>query len=330
MSRKNRSLINRLGLNPIEENVPYALAALCGLPKHCATSEAFFAETAYDFKNGLLIGDSMKETPIIINEKGRSINIFPIAEESSKRNIKTWECNEYCKTVDPDILKELKLLFDDLLYFTYTDAYQYLRVIDDCSLRTPQSHKIGHPITCYNEPLLCSSKFLKLVVLSYHYPYLRTIKRKIYKIKNLYTHIRKIDNALNSANVDELRNILLTARNLAMPLRRDNIEISLDEKELKAKYYTGIKQYTKIDMDPPKVPCISCERLHCLRSMEAVNNYSSNIDLAKQLLDITVEIYDPWKKLKEYYQTDEFASDTYICRTCFGKLKKNRCHLLVF
>ena len=95
--------ITRLGLNPIEENVPYAPAA---------TSEAFFAETAYDFKNGLLIGDSMKETPIIINEEGQSINILPITEESN-RNIKTWECNEYCITVDPDILKELKLLFDD-------------------------------------------------------------------------------------------------------------------------------------------------------------------------------------------------------------------------
>ena len=252
----------RLGIMPIHENEHAALTALCGSQKHCSTTKPYFSEAAYDFKEGLCTEST---NVIILNENGQSTNIFPLTD--SNKSKKYWLCNNYCKVLDTDILKDIKQLFEDLLYFTYVDANSYLKQIDICSAETRDPNKSGHPIICYAQPLSCSSKFLKLNILSCHYPYLRTIKRQIYQVKHFYIDIQRIEDALNNTDVDELRNILSEADHLAMPYRNNNTEICLDENEIKKKYNRGIKEYTKIEMDPPKIPCVSCERLCCSRKV---------------------------------------------------------------
>ena len=223
--------LTRLGIMPIHENEHAALTALCGFLKHCSTAEPYFSEAAYDFKEGLCTDNTEESNVIILNEKGQSTNIFPLTD--STKNNKTWNCHNYCKVVDTDILKDLKQLFEDFLYFTYVDANSYLKQIDICSAESRDPNKSGHPIICYAQPLLCSSKFLKLNILSYHYPHLRTIKRQIYKIKHFYVDIQRIEDALNNSDVDELNNILSEADRLAMPFKNNNTEICLDENEIK-------------------------------------------------------------------------------------------------
>ena len=71
--------------------------------------------------------------------------------------------------VDADIIKDVKQIFEDFLYFSYVDANNYLKRIDICSSETHDPNKSGHPRIFYAHPLLCSSKFLKLNILSYHY-----------------------------------------------------------------------------------------------------------------------------------------------------------------
>ena len=53
-------------------------------------------------------------------------------EEKSLKG-KGWYCDDYCISVDPDILVGLKNLFRDILELTYVDAFRYLRGIDVCS-----------------------------------------------------------------------------------------------------------------------------------------------------------------------------------------------------
>ena len=137
----------RLGIMPIHENEHAALTALCGSPNHCSTSEPYFSVAAYDFKEGLCAISTDELNVIILNEEGQSTNVFPLADSSKSK--KNWYCNNYCKVVDPDILKDLKQLFEDLLYFTYVDANKYLKQIDICSAETRDPNKSGHPITCY-------------------------------------------------------------------------------------------------------------------------------------------------------------------------------------
>ena len=50
---------------PIHENEQAALTALCGEPRHCSTSEPYFSEAAYDFKEGLC-NESTDESDVII------------------------------------------------------------------------------------------------------------------------------------------------------------------------------------------------------------------------------------------------------------------------
>ena len=314
--------LSRLGIMSIHGNEDAALTALCGNPKHSCTSELYFSEAAYDFQDGLCTESKGESTVIILDENGKSTNIFPLLD--STKNQKNWQCNNYCKVVDTDILKDLKQLFEDLVYFTYVDANNYLKQIDICSAETGDPNKLGHPRICYAQPLLCSSKFLKLTVLSYHYPHLRTIKRKIYKVKQFYIHIQRIEDALNKSNVEELKNILSEADRLAMPFRNNNTEICLDEKEIKDKYSRGIKEYTKIAMDPPKIPCVSCERLCCSRKMVPVSNYKkSYLELMKDLLDVSVELPDYWKQLKDYYKDYEEFNCGFMCQFCMNKFKNN-------
>ena len=125
-SCKNKVSISltRLGIMPIHENERAALIALCGFPKHCSTTEPYFSEAAYGFQKGRCTENIEDSNVIILNEKGQSTNIFPLID--STKNNKTWNCNNYCKVVDADILKDLRQLFDDLLYFTYVDANSYL------------------------------------------------------------------------------------------------------------------------------------------------------------------------------------------------------------
>lgn len=182
------------------------------------------------------------DTNIILNEQGQTINILPTIESNTKSKI--WQCNGFCKTIDPDILIELKNLFQDLIYFTYTDVYNFLKNIDFCSAQSDNSEKKGHPITCYNKPLLCTSRFLKVNVLTVHYPKHRTIKRLLYKIIGLYKQIEKIENALYNSDVDMLKLIALNAEQSAMSIHCSNDEICLNEVEIKDKYSKGIKEYS--------------------------------------------------------------------------------------
>ena len=76
--------LSRLGIMPIHENEHAALTALCVSPNHCSTSESYFSEAAYDFKEGLCT-ESTDESNIIVNEKGQSTNIFPLIDTSKNK-----------------------------------------------------------------------------------------------------------------------------------------------------------------------------------------------------------------------------------------------------
>lgn len=71
---------------------------------------------------------------------------------------------------DPEVLTQLKKLFEDLTYFIYVDGHNFFLNIDLCSAETRDPMKLGHPSICYARPLLCKSKLLKLHILSFHFP----------------------------------------------------------------------------------------------------------------------------------------------------------------
>ena len=79
--------LTRLGIIPIHENKHAALTALCGFPQNCSTSEPYFSEAAYDFKQGLCTESTDESNVIILNEKGQRTNIFPLTDSSKSKKL---------------------------------------------------------------------------------------------------------------------------------------------------------------------------------------------------------------------------------------------------
>lgn len=258
---------------------------MCGLPKHTSTSEPYYSDVAYDFTNNSL-NYYFKNEKIMIDDSGKTVNILPLVDKNVKKS-KTWVCNDYCKVIDVKILLELKSLFCEILDLGFHSTQKYLKKFDICSAIYQNENKLGHPRIRYDQPLLCESKFLKLKILSYHYPNLRTIERIIYKLNYLFLTIDKIDNALENGDFNELKNLIEIGKKFGVFLNNNNTEnlkkVNLNESVLKKKYKVGIKDYTKIVTDPPSIPCISCERLFCLRDLESFDIDNNNN--AFELLD---------------------------------------------
>ncbi|KAJ8682163.1 hypothetical protein QAD02_017955 [Eretmocerus hayati] len=192
LSKKCEIAVSKLGEVSITDNVQFSVSVLCGKPLHHSTSGPYFLETAYN-------PDILRQTkeqntdhqvkssrkPLVMDDSGKVTNVLPVWVKPGKSS-STWVCDEYCRSVDVDILKELKYLFDDFVVQKYTDARDFFRHIDECSSKARHPNKRGHPISCFTEPLSCKSRFLKLNILSYHFPFLRTMKRIIYEISHLY------------------------------------------------------------------------------------------------------------------------------------------------
>ena len=87
--------LSRLGGMPISGNEGCALTALCGYPKHTASSESYY-QTSYDYEKILT-----EKTVSIVNSNGQVENILPLINDD-KVKIKSWYCEDHCKTADPD------------------------------------------------------------------------------------------------------------------------------------------------------------------------------------------------------------------------------------
>ena len=80
--------------------------------------------------------------------------------------------------------------------------------MDICSAESKDHERREHPITYYMNPLTCTSKFLYLTVLSFHFPVLRTLKRQINSIKQFFAKIDQINIALQNGDVTKIGTIL--------------------------------------------------------------------------------------------------------------------------
>ncbi|KAJ8677171.1 hypothetical protein QAD02_012958 [Eretmocerus hayati] len=267
LSKKCEVVISKLGEVSIKDNVQFSISILCGKALHHPTSGPYFFETAYNPEICRQTKEQNTDTQLksskkllVMDNEGKITNVLPVCVKPGKSN-STWICDKYCRSVDVDILRELKYLFNDLVVQKYSGARDFFRHIDECSSAARHPNKRGHPISCFTEPLPCKSRFLKLNILSYHSSFLRTVKRIIYEIRHLYEQIKKIGHTLEQGNLTTLREIQEEAKKIVINCRTREMETCLDETELAKRYMRGIKEFTNIDQDPPCIPCISCERL---------------------------------------------------------------------
>ncbi|KAJ8682316.1 hypothetical protein QAD02_018108 [Eretmocerus hayati] len=260
----------------------------------------------------------------IINDKGQVTNVLPTIPTRRKSD-GFWVCDDYCREIDVDTVQEIKDLYYDVMVLSYKNLDTFISNVDVCSVQTRADNRKGHPITCYVEPLTCKSKFLKLDLLSYHFPNLRTMKRSIHRIKNSYQRLIDVGDALEKGDFGRLNQIFEDGKNIFVRSEAKQKEICLDEDELHDMYAKGIQVFKEIDMDPPRIPCISCERL-CTSKYSSPVTKHLNPTISECLLlgdgaQNTAEL-SYWKQLQSMYDPEEFNS-SFICNHCSNHLKKN-------
>lgn len=72
--------------------------------------------------------------------------------------------------------------------------------------------------------------------------------------------------------------------------------------------------------DPPKTPCVSCERLLSIRSLKLVSKVCNYFHSLPELLNINSAKINYWNKLKNLYEPEDF-NNGFICQHCIGNLK---------
>ncbi|KAJ8671327.1 hypothetical protein QAD02_002586 [Eretmocerus hayati] len=305
----------RLGEKPVLDNEEFWLAAICGTAygKHVLSSEQFFSDAVRYPMN--YASHKPESGDLLINEDGEVMNILPVTEEL-KRGGKSWECTGYCKKVNPDILIELTRLFQDLVDCTYWDAYQLLDNIDRYSASSCDPRKRVQPIGCSVQLLLCAFKFLNSNLLSYHYPYLQSIKRMVYELKYLYGCIHACEVALRNADIDELRRIKRTTKKSVIPCVNEGEIASLVEDEIVEKFKRGIEEYERISSDPPSNPCISCQGFFNERQLDLVDKHIEKFE--ETGLELTM-----WKKLMDSYDSGKLEG-CHMCKFCISKFRRNQ------
>ncbi|KAJ8669196.1 hypothetical protein QAD02_000455 [Eretmocerus hayati] len=360
--KKCELAISKLGDVPLSENVKFAISILCGRSGHRSSTEPYFLETVYNtdrFKRWLetdldengpepckTVPETMSHSRVvdenlieplselpsesvddvfIINDRGQVTNILPPIPTRGKSD-GFWVCDDYCREVDVDALQDIKDLYYEVSVISYKNLAEFVSNLDVCAVQSRAMGKKGHPVTCYAEPLSCKSKFLKLDLLSYHFPYLRTMKRSIHRIKNSYQTIIDIGNALEEGSFTELNKIYEDGKNIFVTSEAKHAEICLDEDKLHDMYSAGIQKFKEIDMDPPRIPCVSCERLCTSKYTTPVVKHldptiSECLLLGDEIPGNAELSY--WKQLQSLYDPEEF-NNSFICNHCSGHLKKNR------
>ena len=169
-------------------------------------------------------------------------------------------------------------------------------------------------------PLLCPSKFIYLNVLSFHYPQLRTFKRKIYLLKQYYRLIKNIKSSLEKGDVIEIKKILAEAQNFSAPLMSVTNEICLDENKIMRNLHEGLKKYTAILIDTPTISCISCERLFSNKDITHISELKKSYIIPALLGVKMKDEVDYVKQLVEHCEK-EGIEETTICKSCWASLK---------
>ena len=172
---------------------PYEI--ILGPSMHTASSKSFFPASTYH-KDAL--------------DKDGNVDIskFPVSDVGKKH--KNWTCvSGLCKLDNkPEIASNVCKIYNSIGECDPIKARHYIQHMDDCD--HPESHDkslAGHSELCHLDDDACKSKLLYLRRLAPHFPNVRQLVNMIYNVKRTDTQVSRIDQALQTGNVDVLREI---------------------------------------------------------------------------------------------------------------------------
>jgi len=152
-----------------------------------------------------------------MNVKGQTVNVLPLIltrhEQNLTRAKKTWLCNSLCK-INPLLIDRYQKLLEVINTCTVKKVPRLIQKIFECTVKI-SNEKLGHPNSCYIDLNLCEAMSLSMQLLAPHFPNVRYIRRLIYRLKDFYEKVLKLDKALSSADLNTLNEIITLAQEKA-------------------------------------------------------------------------------------------------------------------
>jgi len=273
------------------------LRALCGVSKHTASSENYFIDSSYHniissktsitkplikektrIENVSICYDmTLPEVnitePFIMNVKGQTVNVLPLILARHEQNLirakKTCLCNSLCK-INPLLIDRYQKFLEVINTCTVKNVPKLIQKVFECTVKI-SNEKLGHPNSCYIDLNLCEAMSLSMQLLASHFPNVRYIRRLIYRLKDFYEKILKLDKALNFGDLNTLYEIITLAQEKADMYKYQQTSIILSDNDIISKYHNTFKALTKRSIDTPRHICVSCERLCHKRNVSQIS-----------------------------------------------------------
>jgi len=153
---------------------------------------------------------------------------------------------------------------------------------------------------------LCEAMSLSMQLLASHFPNVRYIRHLIYRLKDFYEKVLKLDKALSSTDLNTLNEITL-AQEKADIYKYQQTSIILSDDNIISKYHNAIKALTKRSIDTPRHICVSCERLCYKRNVSQIKlQAQKDIPICRDLMA---------------YVEQRKINPQYICHYCEEKFR---------
>ena len=227
---------------------PYEI--LLGPSMHTTSSESFFPTSTYH--------------EAALDEDGNvDVTKFPSIDVDVGKKQKNWTCAPgLCKLDDkPEITKTVCKIYNSIGECDPIEARHYIQHMDDCD--QPESHDpslAGHNKLCHLDTDACKSKLLYLRRLAPHFPNVRQLVNMIYTVKRTDKQMCRIDQALQTGNVEILQQISTEQKSAYQGSNETSIN-SIDETKVLETFINAYVAFKNRCSECAEFPCMSCNKL---------------------------------------------------------------------
>ena len=301
--------------------------AFMGVRIHCATSEPYFWENSSRVLPPSVV--------VPMDSEGRS-HIFKSVEptlslnenDDREKSSAKWECHtDICSIRQKDVHGTI-IFLQKLSNTSTVDASKFYLNMDSCRYETRHDY-MGHAVHCSSESL-CSSLLRPAKILSCHYPYLRSLLRRVYEVRRLSLAINAVKGSMSSGNYSHLEAAIELLDDIVQRIRGSNQTNADDdddgdttqvtEESIIQQFGKSLRQVAELRDNYTTTACDICEQLRS--DIRTLKSYEHCKGFDSRKMEEAIELLYTNKTL--YEDVDKFLENTMICKYCFDKLRGNK------
>jgi len=311
--------------NPTETDM---VTAFEGRRMHTSATEPYFWEQSSK--------PILNTSPIPVDETGQAhvykvITAAQPTEMSSKTEVSktwTWECNSEVCCISKEQMKGSVNLLKNITSTHPAKVTDFYVNIDRCRYET-RSDCFGHSRHCTPQSG-CDSLLRPTRTLSCHFPYLRSIIRRIYDLRHLSLCIKAVNHAMSNGDYNMLQAAVQQLNDAVEKICIKGTSTTTDDADLERQVVsedTLLEHYGKSLQEVADSrgsyntdSCDVCEQLRKdLRTLISCENLTGfNSENMQNIIDLL------YQNKTEYEDHDEFLESMKICSYCVDKLRSNK------